>query len=678
MDLRFWRKSQAAESPNASQNVLTKTQHLLKKIVVKAVGLTRAPYMSRDELVDPEYNLHEIKRAAAADSYIRNAVNRYSYMIFKAGFKYQSDNEKAMHYIKKRFKIMRYATGTPIETVFQEVADDLVKYSNAFLVKARTKNTFPGIKMKGVYKNDPVGGYFRLDPTTIRIKRNKNGTVLKYIQHIDGEEKQFSPVDVIHFYIDKEADHAFGTPRIAAALEDVKLLRKLEGIAVAMIYRFAIPLVQMIVGLKDAGMGATDPEINDARKEIENMSLDGILVTSERAAFKVVGAEGNAIQAAPYLKYFEERVFTALSMSAAQMGRGGSKQDADSMEALSHDIVKYIQRAIKINIENHMIGELLLEGGFNPITEEKDNVEFIFHEISLETKIKLENHEMLKFQSDMISFEEMRRNLGKDEQVDEDRLFTDLIKTKAAIKEIEAKERAANRGNGTVANTTNKDVKTRSMPRNQHGQRLAPKIREGMNDALNRVQPVKDNRSIYQHQHLTLYFLSVGEEKESWDSFAREVHAFVRDPFEEGYFVGLKDADAMTDVPSAAWDMPSKKALSPLYKYIDQKLRRIKSDADQRVKTGRSETLLDAYETLRYRVDYLFEFIGPKAFWIGYLQAGKVMNIPYAVVQFDGSDDELEYPDIVPTAGYLFKEIPPFHSFCGCTLRLEKKVGEKM
>ena len=167
-----------------------------------------------------------------------------------------------------------------------------------------------------------------------------------------------------------------------------------------------MPLYQWIVGLPEAGMQATEPEILKAQREIEMSTLDGIVVTNERTNIKAIGAEGTALNAEGYLKYFEERCFAALGVSASQMGRGGAKQDADSMEAQIHDTVKYIQRILAIFIQEEILNELLLEGGYNPILEEKDIVTYEFEEISLETKVKKENHEMLKWQGNLTTSDE--------------------------------------------------------------------------------------------------------------------------------------------------------------------------------------------------------------------------------------------------------------------------------
>ena len=409
----------------------------IQNFIIKAVGFVSANSQRRELFTRPEYNLSEIRDASEADSYVKISLSKYSYLIYKAGWKFKSENQQAIDYLEQRFRIMSYCTGVPMDILMQGVADDLIRYSNAFLLKSKI-GRIPGVKAMPL--NDDgliVGGYTRVDPCSIKIKRDKHGNILKYEQGRGGNKKQFKPDEVIHFYLDKDANNAFGTPRIIAALEDVKLLRKIEGNVSALIYRFAMPLYHWKIGFPEPGFQGTDNEIAKAKQEIEMGSLDGVFITNEKTEIKAIGSEGTAINMQPYLNYFENRVFSALGVSAAQMGRGGAKQDADSMEQQVHDTVKYVQRMMSEFIEKKMLMELLLEGGFNPF--EKDNyVDYVFEEISLETKIKKENHEINKYQSNVTTFNETRRRIGlKDEADDDEQLFNRKITDESALRSID-------------------------------------------------------------------------------------------------------------------------------------------------------------------------------------------------------------------------------------------------
>lgn len=479
---------------------------------IKAVGYINNNTYRREKFQRCEYNLSEIRDASEADSYVKIALTKYSYMIYKAGWTLKSENQEAIDYILYRWRLMSYQTDKPMDILFQELADDLVRYSNAFLIKARVDRMPPSCKVKASGTDStgrPVGGYFRVDPSSVKIKRDKHGNILKYEQGRGQDKKQWSKEDVIHIYMDKDGNNAYGTPRIIAALDDVKLLRKIEGNMVALIHRFSMPLYHWKIGIPQAGFQASDPEIQKAKREIEGSSLDGLIITNEKTEIKAIGSEGSAMNMAPYLEYLENRVFSALGVSASQMGRGGAKQDADSMEQQIHDTVKYIQRMLSKFIEHGIINELLAEGGFD-IFDPKNEVQYVFEEISLETKIKKENHEMLKWQSNVTTFEEGRRRMGlRDVPEDEERLFQRMISDKSSIDQIDrngewqeklahinATNKAANSSSDGIStskskarNTSgkkqpNKAATNNNRPQNQHGT-TSVKIKESVDSDHN-------------------------------------------------------------------------------------------------------------------------------------------------------------------------------------------------
>ena len=498
-----WRKniSKVTTQEAGLQVATQKKNSILKDLLlkIKAVGYVNNNTYRREKFQRCEYNLQEIRDASEADSYIKIALTKYSYMIYKAGWTLKSENQQAIDYIMYRWRLMSYQTDKPMDILFQELADDLVRYSNAFLIKARVDKMPAGCKVKATGIDStgrPVGGYFRVDPASIKIKRDKHGNILKYEQGRGSDTKQWSKEDVIHIYMDKDGNNAYGTPRIIAALDDVKLLRKIEGNMVALIHRFSMPLYHWKIGIPQVGFQASDAEIRRAKSEIEGSSLDGLIITNEKTEITAIGSEGSAMNMAPYLEYLENRVFSALGVSASQMGRGGAKQDADSMEQQIHDTVKYIQRILATFIEWQIINELLLEGGFD-IFDPMNEVKYLFEEISLETKIKKENHEMLKWQSNVTTFEEGRRRMGlRDIPDDEERLFQRMISDRSSMDQIDrngewqeklahinAAAKAASSSSGSSKTSTSKAksrntsgkkqpskaATTNNRPQNQHG-----------------------------------------------------------------------------------------------------------------------------------------------------------------------------------------------------------------
>ena len=87
-------KESDVQLPNKKKSVFS---NLLMKI--KAVGYVNNNTYRREKFQRCEYNLSEIRDASEADSYIKIALTKYSYMIYKAGWTLKSENQEAIDYI---------------------------------------------------------------------------------------------------------------------------------------------------------------------------------------------------------------------------------------------------------------------------------------------------------------------------------------------------------------------------------------------------------------------------------------------------------------------------------------------------------------------------------------------------------------------------------------------------
>lgn len=702
----FWRKKAVQESPKAPNVKVNKNSY--KDFLVKAVGFIAKQGANRGDFEEPEFNLNEIRVAYKSDSYIKMAHMKYAYLLFKASYELKGSNEEAIEYLKSRFRLMGFSTQKPMDILFQEIGDDVLLYSNAFLAKSRVKKPITGIKAVGVLNDQPIGGYYRLDPTSVTIKRDKNGTVLKYKQtNNSGEEKEFLPTEVIHIYIDKDGSSAYGTPRILAALEDVKLLRRIEGNIIALIYRFAIPLYQWIIGKAEKGFEATDPEIADAKREIENMTLEGCIVTNEKTEIKAIGVEGEALDASAYLTYFEKRVFSALGVSETQMGRGSAKQNADSMDEQAHDIIKYVQRVMGIFIKEFMLNELLLEGGYNPLFNKEDIIDFTFNEISVDTKIKVENAEIYKFQSDVITFDEVRHNLGLDaDDVDESKLFTNMVTTKAALDQISAQgdnaielarvsaavapkpsgtssssSSAKSNGNGkTKSAKPNGAVKSVQRPQNQYGTTTA-KAKESfsLDESLKKseLKSKKSFANIYNNYEMICNdIIETNSDKEiifalGRDRLLKAINHELLIYSLDGTADAKGEAESILDEPKlfprkvvslTLFEDMTKDTVENLLKDIKKKIG--KSSDEVQIRT--------VFNTMEYRLKFLINYVFPKVYWYSFIKTGQAYGIEKAYIDFDGSDDSKDHSDEIDTSNFSLDDIPAFHAFCDCKVSFRK------
>ena len=77
-----------------------------------------------------------------------------------------------------------------------------------------------------------------------------------------------------------------------------------------------------------------------------------------------------------FFKYFEERVFAGMGVSATMYGRGdtANKSTSDNQSSEFVDRVKAFQKVVASDVDQHMIMELLYEGGFDPIINPDDMV----------------------------------------------------------------------------------------------------------------------------------------------------------------------------------------------------------------------------------------------------------------------------------------------------------------
>lgn len=705
-------------SNNASK---TNAIRSIKTHIIKTMGLLTFTSYNREAFIAPEYNLDEIREASEADSYIKMALMKYSYLIYKAGWTLKGEDEK-VSYLNQRFRMMSFSTGKPMDILFQEVADDMVRYSNAFLVKARV-DSIPGINAKPIFGNKKViGGYYRVDPASIVIERDKSGNVKRYRQGYGDNERYFSPNDMIHFYMDRDANNAFGTPRIIAALEDVQLLRKIEGNVVSLIYRFSRPIFHWKIGLNQQGMQATDPEIDEAKRKAESMSYESMVVTNEKTEIKAVGAEGTALNAEGYLKYFEERVWTALGVSATQMGRGTDKSSADSMDEQAHDVVKYIQRILSALYENFVLGELLLEGGYNPISNENDLVKYEFEEISLDTKIKKENHEMTRFQGNMTTLEEARRTMGmKDTPEDEERLYKNLIEKNARLAEIDrtaehqkemqemslnaqremAKENAkaaasnkaetktGSKGGSTKPKSTkqqgpNKDAENKNRPENQHG-KTSVKIKESLDmqektfTACSKKNFKKEYTQLFKKYSNLRNDIKEGEDIDLLMPISREDMA--NQIFK---YINTYSMEGVTDALNAVQKLEGKHLVMPstypiLEDFYDEVKTSLKSTlVSIKEKLQDEENDIDAvFDTYEYRIRFLTDFVIRKVYWYSYIKTGAELGIEKAYVLFNSKDDKKGNNTIVDTKAFTYDDIPAYHAFCNCELTFSKKEYDK-
>ena len=439
----------------------------------------------RDSFVPAEYDLSEIGRIEDVENMVRQAFKKKTGLMFKEGYDFVGPNKKTVQYIKKRLAQIQEASGIPTQTLMRSIGSDLIRLSNAFLLKARNEKSSGGRVRRDANGSilKPVAGYFILPAETVEVKKNKEtGKIEKYRQSMpDGRTKEYSPEDVVHFYYDRRPGFNTGKPTIIPVIDDIRALRRIEQNIELLIYQHLFPLFHHKVGTKeqpDRTYNDGEKEVDLVRDEIEMMPSEGSIVTSYRHDITAIGAESRAIKAEGYIEHFKKRVIAGLGISSIDLGEGGTsnRSTAETMSGAMIDEVKDFQQTIVTFFNTTVLRELLLEGDFNFDTlDEKNTVYLTFNEIDIDSKIKRENHNMLQYQGHTITETELRNAIGRESVADSERegMYLEVI-TKPMLKyesDMSIAQSNSASANGSGASNA---AKAKQQPSNQHGTKSGP------------------------------------------------------------------------------------------------------------------------------------------------------------------------------------------------------------
>lgn len=441
------RETPASQSPSMKRDT---------KAVVKVVP-SNSSNTSR-QFQPPDVDLSSIDSLYNNEAFVRRAIDKHIELMFKAGWDFIGDDTNSVDYIKKRLFLIAEMTKIPTNQLLIEIAEDLVKYQNSIVMKVRKNVEWPkGIKAVGVNGKNPVVGYFPVNVNYIEVERDSAGNVYGWRVNFPDSSKplELKPDDVVHFYYKREKNKVFATPYLVAVIEDINALRQVEENVLKLIYRNLYPLLHHVIGIDKEGYGGTDDEVKQAKNEIENMDLEAGLVTTERHKIVPIALD-QVIDANNYLRYFEQRVFTGLGVSETVMGRSGSasRATAESQYFDLRETVKAMQRVMETFINEFIIKELLMEGGYDPFTKPQSAVSFRFREIDLDMKIKHENHIIYQYITNCITEDEMRAELGRDPISNRTKMFYNLVTIPIA------------QGTGKDVSMSPADVVNRNQPQN--------------------------------------------------------------------------------------------------------------------------------------------------------------------------------------------------------------------
>ncbi len=487
------------------------------------LGGGRKKTNSRSEFEDSPYDFERISRAIDTDSYVKQAFGKYRDLFFKEGWTLTGENEDALDYIWARIDLMEQTMAQPFEAFLTEVVDQVLKYNNVFIAKARA-DVSAAVKPKRPLSDDErqrtVAGFYIIPTEKVKIKRDAFNRPISYAQVLDpstmGNDLKKGMVvwpaeDVIHLYLDRKPGRAFGTPFVEAALDDVVSLRKLEEDILNLSHRELFPLYLYKVGSDT--MPPKEGELDEAVSAIEMLKEEGGLVAPGNHSIEVLGAEGSSLDVDSYLNHFKERVAIGLGVSSHHLGMAEGTSNRSVTERLDlalYDKIKnyqsYFENAFRLFIFNPM----LEEGGFQPTgnlgnAASPDTCYFDFREIDIDTLIKKENHYTDQFVKNAISWEELRTKLGLSKEVDPEQMFMIMqAKVQMSIGAASAANTAspasdsrpdaqpsATKGQVNLPNI-GKSTGNKDRPINQHGRRQSPNIKNHLDTTDTFIESIKD------------------------------------------------------------------------------------------------------------------------------------------------------------------------------------------
>jgi len=426
--------------------------------------------------VKPEHDLVSIQVAEDVDGYLKRAIMRKLAVMTGKGWGVDGGDESMLEYVKRRLAQIEQYQGQPWDSLIPEICLDLIRYSNAFLIKKRYTKGNLGKKREATYLGkkktlQPVAAYYRVLPSHCFPVYDPNTREIIEWVHINnnGIRTVFDSYDVVHFYFDKRPGETKGVPVILPALDDIRALRRLEENIELLVYQYIFPLFVVTVGDDETGGPITfqdgTSELDLVAKQIQAMATEGGIVIPSRWEVELMEIKSN-LDITTYLDHFKERIFTSLGVSGLDMGIGdtANRSTSDALSKMMEDDVKLYQMFFATTFNYEIINELLLEKGSAIDLLDKDALpKFEFNPINSVDSIANQNHHMLAYQSNLITQSEARHAMGK----------------RPPLKESQHKEL---HGNITGEISKNKAAATKQQPTNQHKKNQGPSKRKSSLD----------------------------------------------------------------------------------------------------------------------------------------------------------------------------------------------------
>lgn len=439
------------------------------------------------ELKEQEYEFQDIRKAVDVEPLLRQACEKFLQLMWKNGHAWVGKNQKAVDYVKLRMAQIAAVTGTPNQAFLDQASDELIRYSNVYIIPQRDASMSGGkpyINLFGKSVN-PISGLFlapasHMEPMVDQKTKQLVGWKSSAVQSGD-KDMFFTKDEVIHVYMSRSVGNLTGTPIMKPVLGDVRALRRMEENAEALVFQNAFPLVHYRVGTKDAP--EVDPnKFDEIKQKVEASSPQGMFVTPFDHDIKAVGNGDSPIDVEKYLNYFRLRIISGLGLSTVVFGESDSSNrgTAQVQDKGLQDGAKRFLSVLKTFINEQLVSEFLREGGFDPMDPE-NTVQLYTPEVDIDAKIKKETHIMSLYHGNLLTEDNARKEIGYDILTDEERkgLYFNLVEIPRAIilasDEPYTPEAKKKMGEGGTNLKIDKGTANKVRPTNQKGAKIDSK-----------------------------------------------------------------------------------------------------------------------------------------------------------------------------------------------------------
>jgi len=392
--------------------------------------------LERDLYLDTRqhiYDFREILEAEDVDSYVRSTFRLTVETAMRQGYKFTGKNPELVRLIEKRHKIIARKSRTNLYSMIEQAASSLTKFNNCFFVISRLgsksfeTSVFKPYRHEGKVLN-PIGGLFYTEPQHM-FPELDNGRIVKW--HYENTDTgamklDIPPEDVIHIYWDKKGDSILATPWILPALDDVRILRRMEEYMGVLIEKNLFPLYQYKVGSKDKPAVVAYDEGGSSEVQSVEAAMGGILptqgvvFTSERHEVLAIDSK-SPLDLSKYLEYTEKRALAGCMLSEVELGRGATANKGTAT-TINKNRVNTCTRLhmILTSFWNDLVTySLLKELGVDPY-DATNAVYLEFNDIDTEEQRARETHSIQKWSANGITHPELRLELGEKPLEDDD------------------------------------------------------------------------------------------------------------------------------------------------------------------------------------------------------------------------------------------------------------------